>query len=152
MDFSKIVADTRLPMPDWSDPDALRKLASQTLRYRCWKKGSPLWEIILLNNVPVSHLPNNTSNGSLLIWISTAISSRADGRLWHIQGFNAIIYDRKYDRVKESVVPTTVSACDGKMTWAKIQAMLGAPFRLAELCLPLINCPLKLAPIFEGKL
>ncbi|OXA40063.1 uncharacterized protein LOC110860912 [Folsomia candida] len=137
--------DTGLPLPDWSDLDAMRKIASQMLRSRCWRKGAPLWEIILLNNVPRSHLPRNSCNGSLLIW-----------RFHHVlmDGYGTFkvlmqLFD-KYDKVKDSVVPTTMSIYDGKMTWEKFQAICTAPFKIGAAFLPMVLCPITLPAIFKG--
>ncbi|XP_035716578.1 uncharacterized protein LOC110860872 isoform X1 [Folsomia candida] len=137
--------DTELPIPDWSDPNALRKIASQVLRYRGWRKDAPLWEIILLSNVPKSHLPKNSRNGSLFVW-----------RYHHVllDGYGTFkvlmqLFD-KYDKVKDSVVPSTLSIFDEKLTWRKLQSICTAPFKLAEICLPLVLCPLKIPPIFNG--
>lgn len=141
--------DTGLPIPDWSDPEALKKVASQTLRCRCWTKGAPLWEIILLDNVPVSHLPNNSNNGSLFIFRFHHVLMDGYGTFKVLMQLFA-----KLDNVKDSVTPgmrVQALTYDGKMTWGKLQEMCNAPFKLAELCLPTLASPLAVTPIFKGK-
>ncbi|XP_035716575.1 uncharacterized protein LOC110860890 isoform X2 [Folsomia candida] len=136
---------TGLPLPDWSDPDAMRKITSQTLRSRCWRKGAPLWEIIILNNVPRSHLPRNSCNGSIFIWRFHHVLMDGYGTFKVLMQLFG-----KFDKVKDSVVPTTLSIYDGQITWDKFQSICTAPFKITEVCLPIVRCPIALPAIFKS--